>query len=119
MQTSFFTVPFSPTNLVVATAKSRVAPSSWLDEVRSFNGQLGQVSALFSWAGGSGMISKLVTESAPCRNDVPMQSDPVSPPPMTTTCLPLASIVSPAAAGLARNAPVLLRQEFHREVECP
>ena len=33
------------------------------------------------------MISKLVTESAPWRIAVPMQSEPVSPPPITTTCL--------------------------------
>jgi hypothetical protein len=30
---------------LVLTAKSRSAPSSWLDEVRSFSGQSGQVSA--------------------------------------------------------------------------
>ena len=34
----------------VITAKSRSAPSSWLDEVRSFIGQSGQVSALFSFS---------------------------------------------------------------------
>ena len=44
------------------TANSRSAPSSWLDEVRSFSGQSGQVSALFSCSGGFGMISNLVTE---------------------------------------------------------
>ena len=88
------TWPFSPSNAIVPTAKSRSAPSSWLDEVRSFNGQSGQVSSLFSFSGGCGMISKLVTDSAPCRNDVPMQSEPVSPPPITTTCLPVARIGS-------------------------
>jgi hypothetical protein len=30
-----------------------LAPSSWLDEVRSFSGQFGQVSALFSRSGGA------------------------------------------------------------------
>jgi hypothetical protein len=59
------TRPFSPTNSVVTTEKSRSAPSSWLDEVRSFSGQFGQVSALFSRSGGCGMISNWVTESAP------------------------------------------------------
>ncbi len=38
------------------------------------------------------MISIWVTESAPWRFDVPMQSEPVSPPPTTTTCLPCARI---------------------------
>jgi hypothetical protein len=47
------------------TAKSRSAPSSWLEEVRSFSGQFGQVSALFSFSGGLGMISSWVTDSAP------------------------------------------------------
>jgi len=49
--------------------------------------------------------------SAPWRIDVPMQSDPVSPPPMTTTCLPSARIGRGRADRLviARNALVLLR----------
>jgi hypothetical protein len=41
-------------------------------------------------AGGCGMISSWVTEAAPCLIAVPMQSAPVSPPPITTTCLPAA-----------------------------
>ena len=57
---------------------------------------------LFSASGGCGMISKFVTESAPWRIEVPMQSEPVSPPPMTTTCLPPARIGSP---GAARRSP--------------
>ena len=36
------------------------------------------------------MISRLVTERAPWRCAVPMQSAPVSPPPMTMTSLPVA-----------------------------
>ncbi len=40
--------------------------------------------------GGLGMISIWVTERAPWRIDVPTQSEPVSPPPMTTTSLPVA-----------------------------
>ncbi len=50
--------------------------------------------ALFSCSGGIGMISSWVTESAPWRIEVPMQSEPVSPPPITTTCLPSARIGS-------------------------
>ena len=45
-----------------------------------------------------------------------MQSDPVSPPPITTTCLPLAKDRLVGADWLARYAPVLLRQELHRKV---
>ena len=36
------------------------------------------------------MISKLVTVFAPCLLEVPMQSEPVSPPPITITFLFLA-----------------------------
>ena len=51
-QCSFFTTPFSPENFCVTTEKSRSAPSWWLDEVRSFSGQFGQVSSLSSFSGG-------------------------------------------------------------------
>ena len=99
-QRSFFTVPLpSPVNSTVLTAKSRSAPSSWLDEVRILSGHSGQVSSLFSFSGGFGMISSCVTDSAPWRTEVPMQSEPVSPPPMTTTCLPLARIGSLVVSG--------------------
>ena len=40
--------------------------------------------------GSCGMICSTVTSLAPWRMDVPRQSDPVSPPPMITTCLPSA-----------------------------
>ena len=46
---------------------------------------------LFSDSGGCGS-SNWVTEAAPWRLLVPTQSEPVSPPPITTTCLPLASV---------------------------
>ena len=49
---------------------------------------------MFSCSGGCGMISKLVTDTAPWRIEVPMQSEPVSPPPITTTFLPVARIGS-------------------------
>src|SRR5262249_62002044 len=81
-----------PRKRLVATLKSRAAPSAWLDEVLSLSGQCGQVRALFSFSGGCDRISSCVTETAPWRNDVPMQSEPVSPPPITTTCLPSARI---------------------------
>ena len=49
-----------------------------------------------------------------------MQSEPVSPPPITTTCLPSAVIVPSGAArvlAVAGVALVLLRQEIHREMD--
>src|SRR5262249_36408724 len=79
--------PSSPIARFVNTAQSRLQPSSCEDEVRSFIGQSGQVSALFSRSGGLGRISSWVIEADPCRTEGPMQSDPASPPPMTTTCL--------------------------------
>ncbi len=66
------------------------------------------------------MISIWMIEAAPWRAEVPMQSDPVSPPPTTTTCLPLALIV-PAGRGhrlvIAGVALVLLGEEIHREMD--
>ena len=41
---------------------------------------------------GSGIISNCVTLLAPRRMEVPTQSLPVSPPPMTTTCFPFGLI---------------------------
>mmetsp|Transcript_811 Transcript_811/g.2763 ORF Transcript_811/g.2763 Transcript_811/m.2763 type:complete len:446 (-) Transcript_811:34-1371(-) len=46
-------------------------------------------------SGGAGKSSKLMRLLQPCRSDVPMQSVPVSPPPMTTTCLPFAEMKPP------------------------
>ena len=103
-QTSASIAPAAPIARLVTTAKSRVAPSSCEVEVRSFSGQSGQVSALFSFTGGCGMISSCVTEAAPWRIEVPMQSDPVSPPPITTTCLPAALSV-PFGAACASPSP--------------
>ena len=45
-----------------------------------------------------------------------MQSEPVSPPPITTTCLPPARMSARVAERLLGDAAVLLRQEIHREV---
>ncbi len=46
-----------------------------------------------------------------------MQSEPVSPPPMTTTCLPPAEDLLDVAERLVADAAVLLRQEVHREMD--
>ena len=97
---------FEPSARLVITAKSRTAPSSWLDELRIFSGQSGQVSALFSRTGGCGMTSSWVTDAAPWRFEVPTQSEPVSPPPITTTCLSLALSV-PLGAARDSSSPAL------------
>ena len=68
----------------------RSQPSSWEEEVLSVRGQAGQGFAGSSGpTGGLGMISICITDLQPWRCAVPMQSDPVSPPPITSTCLPL------------------------------
>ena len=72
---------------------------------------------MFSLSGGRCMISSWVTDSAPWRTEVPMQSDPVSPPPMTTTCLPPARMGRLSSCGSFGDPPVLLRQEIHREMD--
>src|SRR5437868_2278298 len=55
-------------------------------------GKVGQGWPALRSSPGLGMISSWVTEAAPWRWAVPTQSAPVSPPPMTTTCLPSALI---------------------------
>ena len=63
------------------------------------------------------MISSWVTESAPWRLAVPMQSEPVSPPPITTTCLP----VGEDRLALLGAGPALRRfcwvEIVHREMD--
>ena len=74
------TCPSLPATRLVRIAQSRSTPSSWLVEVRSLSGQSGQVSSLFSFSGGCGMISIWVTEAAPWRFD-PVYWDEVLPAP--------------------------------------
>ena len=62
---SALTRPFSPIARLVRTDQSRWQPSSCEEEVRNFNGQSGQVSALFSRSGGRGRISSWVIDAAP------------------------------------------------------
>ena len=64
----------SPTKRRVTTEKPRSQPSSCEEEVRSFIGQCGQVERLVLALGGSARISSWVTEAAPWRFAVPMQS---------------------------------------------
>ena len=114
--TRLVTLPSLPSKRLVATAKSRCAPSSCEVEVRSLIGQYGQVRGLSSCSGGCGRSSKFTTDFAPWRIEVPMQSLPVSPPPITTTCLPVGAATL-AGHLVAGHDLVLLRQEVHREVD--
>lgn len=68
------------------------ASSSWALSILNSIGYVGHGWASGRDSGGRGMISSWVTDAASCRIAVPTQSAPVSPPPMTTTCLPLAEI---------------------------
>ena len=63
-------------------------------------------------------------EAAPSRRALPTQSAPVSPPPITITCLPAAVIVRGAGAGavgggaeLAGDPAVADVEVLHREVD--
>ena len=58
------------------------------EHIQNLIAELGGVDIAF---GGIGIISSCVTELAPRRMEVPTQSFPVSPPPMTSTFLPFAS----------------------------
>ncbi len=123
------TRPRSPRKALVAIANSRWQPSSWLDELRSLVGQYGQVSGLSSCSGGIGSSSNWVTLAAPWRLLVPTQSLPVSPPPITTTCLPQAEIwplsLSPATTlfccgrnSIAKCTPASSRPGTGRSRDC-
>ena len=84
------TRPFSPIKRVDERLHRRSQPSSWLLLVFNTMGHCGQGVAGLYPTGGLGIISIWVTLKAPCRLLVPMQSLPVSPPPITNTCLPRA-----------------------------
>ena len=90
------TLPSLPRKRSELMFHRRVHPSSWLDVVFSVRGQLGHGFCGSSGpAGGCGIISICVTLRHPCRWAVPMQSLPVSPPPITSTSLPRALTSSP------------------------
>ena len=69
--------------------------------------------ACFPDRAASGVMSSWVTLKAPWRKAVPMQSDAVSPPPMTTTFLPVARSGVSSPIGSPPDALVLLDQEGH------
>ena len=81
-------------------AKSRAPPSFSAYEVRSFIGQRGHgVRSSGRFTGGSPSTSICVTDAAPSRWALATQSAPVSPPPITITCLPAAVIGRSAGGG--------------------
>ena len=83
-----FSLPsLSATNFLVMMLHSRWIPSSCDEVVLSLKGQNGHGWSSVRVSEGFGIISKLVTLVAPWRFDVPIQSEPVSPPPITTTFL--------------------------------
>ena len=88
------TLPFLPMNLFEFRHQRRVHPSSWLELVFRTTGHCGHGVAGLCPTGGLGIISICVTSRAPCLCDVPIQSLPVSPPPITSTCFPRAVIFS-------------------------
>ena len=79
-------------------------------------GHCGHSFPLARVAGGCVMSSKLTTESHPCRSEVPMQSVPVSPPPITTTFLPFASMYCPSARFAVQQRLGVGVQKLHGEV---
>ncbi|CCZ13164.1 unknown [Prevotella sp. CAG:487] len=79
-----------PTKRVEARHQRRSQPSSWLELVFSTCCHCGHGVAGLCPTGGFGIISICITDTAPCLLLVPMQSLPVSPPPITSTRLPLA-----------------------------
>ena len=78
---------------------STLAPSAWLDETRSFRGQCGQLSALFSFCGGIGMISSRLDVPV-----VPVRIDGVHRVLHTTWRFP-----RPGRVRVAFGAPIRLR----------
>ena len=58
-----------------------------------------------------------MTDAAPSRCELPTQSAPVSPPPITITCLPAARDRRGSGAGSPADAAVALVEVLHREVD--
>src|SRR5450759_4938782 len=88
-----------PRNLTVARFQYLSHPSSWEVDVFSIFPKYGQGLLSDLLSGGFGIISIWVILTAFCRVDVPTQSEPVSPPPITRTFFPSALILL-AEAGI-------------------
>ena len=67
--------------------------------------------------GGFGTISNCNRLLQPCRIEVPTQSVPVSPPPMTITSLSLAEMIVAVLVMAVEQALRVGVQELHREVD--
>ena len=80
-------------------------------------GQSGQGLSSARASGGRGSSSNWCTDRAPWRCAVPRQSAPVSPPPMITTRLPAAEMISSSGASSPGAAAVLLREVVDGEVD--
>ena len=80
-------------------------------------GHCGQGLSAARSSGGRGRISNCTRLLQPWRSDVPTQSVPVSPPPMTITSLPLAAMNLPSASLLSSRLLAVRVQELHREVD--
>ena len=98
---------------LVDMLQRRSHPSSWELEYRSTFAQKGHGLCGFRVSGGLGRISICVTLLAPWRMDVPTQSEPVSPPPIITTFLPVARILSSSGILHAPVHLVLLGKKIH------
>ncbi len=66
--------------------------------------------------GGSGRISNCVRDLQPCRSEVPTQSVPVSPPPITITSRPSAEMKSGDGRGAVEHVLGVGCEEFHGEM---
>ena len=108
-------MPSIPRNFYVSTANSRLAPSAWLDEVRIFNGQFGQVMPLFSCSGGGRHDFELCDGlcALPERGADAVRSGVAAAD--HDDMLALGENFRGIAERLGGNAAVLLRQEIHRE----
>ena len=67
-------------------------------------------------SGGRGKISNWVKLLQPCRIEVPTQSVPVSPPPMTITCLSLAEMKLPSLMARVEQALGVGAEKLHRHI---
>ena len=109
------TRPSSPVKRVVEIENRRSPPSFRAYDVRSFIGHRGHgVTSSGREAAARRAARSGCTDAAPSRCACATQSAPVSPPPITTTCLPAALRPPVAVAGDRSRAVV---QVLHREVD--
>ena len=124
ISTSTFLTPVSPCSLPKAkrTIRSRPAGLHLLALQRLLRdrsplrfGHVGQGLLGSRLSGGLGNSSKFTKLLQPCRKDVPMQSVPVSPPPITITSLSFAEMWLPSCRSESSRL-WCLRPKIHGEV---